>query len=667
MDETRVQQLNSTNVNLFANAAEFMAAADRTVVRPNVDTLYSTAWLDFTHEPMVMSVPETGGRYYEMQMLDAWTNTFAAPGKRTTGTTARNFLLLGPENRDAHVLCNHDKALQPDFRSDFVKIRTARSDLTCIDAPTSTVFVLGRTQTNGVSDYDAVHAVQAGFKITPLSKWLEGGDGDSPTSDITAVWKKAPDAADDLAATPTPPSVIASLDAEQFFLRATTLLSTTSQPSAADAPLIKSLCALGIAPGSDFNFTSLAKPVQRALSRAVELGNRKVQGLPAAAAKAQKPGWAAPNTKIGNYGTSYELRESISVLGLFANIAKDAIYINLESLPESRVTDPNPDSGSATYTEAGTATAAATGSGSGSGSEPLTADRTYALTFPKGALPPVGAFWSITLYDTAGYLIPNSIGRYALHSWDHLIPDSNGSTTIVISAKPPAPEPGFEFEQESASTSSTGTSNWLPAPTDGKRTTEFQLTARFYWPGDEIASGEWEMPSLSQVREVAAAGVATSTESATEPAAEPMQTTQTSLVEKDQISEDNVVIGAGAPSDDSDSGSSSTVVVVVTVAAGVACLAAVAVAMIAFRNTGRRGKRKNNKRQPILSLDSSEAEQQYTGLGEAESTWAASRGVGGVGWGQTSFRPLETPQTIPITAGPARSNSVVLAEKYMEL
>ncbi len=83
-------------VNQFAHVPSFPDPAIKVVVSPNADTLYSVAWLDVSKEPVVLHVPNTNGRYYLMPMLDAWTNVFASPGKRTTGTGEGNFAIVGP-------------------------------------------------------------------------------------------------------------------------------------------------------------------------------------------------------------------------------------------------------------------------------------------------------------------------------------------------------------------------------------------------------------------------------------------------------------------------------------------------------------------------------------------------------------------------------------------
>lgn len=104
MDLTRKQLTNvepgkggrGGPANTFVNIPEYPTADMKVVVRPNFDTLYSSAWLDLAAEPMIVSVPDTDGRYYLLPMLDMWTNVFASPGWRTTGTQAGNFVIVPP-------------------------------------------------------------------------------------------------------------------------------------------------------------------------------------------------------------------------------------------------------------------------------------------------------------------------------------------------------------------------------------------------------------------------------------------------------------------------------------------------------------------------------------------------------------------------------------------
>jgi hypothetical protein len=82
--------------NMFNSFTAYPTADFKAVVRPNFDTLYSIAFLDMTTESVIVSAPDTSGRYYLLPMLDMWTDVFASPGWRTTGTQAGNFLITPP-------------------------------------------------------------------------------------------------------------------------------------------------------------------------------------------------------------------------------------------------------------------------------------------------------------------------------------------------------------------------------------------------------------------------------------------------------------------------------------------------------------------------------------------------------------------------------------------
>ena len=126
MDVTKQVSTAKVPVNTFQHRRAFPDAASTDIVNPNADTLPSQAWLDLTREPIVLSVPDMHDRYYMMSLLDAWTNVFQSPGKRTTGTKKADLVIVGPKW----------KGQLPDGVEE-------------IRSPTDMVWVLGRTQTNG--------------------------------------------------------------------------------------------------------------------------------------------------------------------------------------------------------------------------------------------------------------------------------------------------------------------------------------------------------------------------------------------------------------------------------------------------------------------------------------------------------------------------------------
>src|SRR5246127_2983635 len=233
------KELGKGPMNMFVNVPEYPPANFKGVVRPNFDTLYSSAWLDMSKEPVVISVPDTDGRYYLLPMLDMWSDVFASPGWRTTGTKAGTFLITPPGWR-------------PDLRERFAEEFKLPKETQRIDAPTAYVWLIGRTKTDGPADYDAVHKIQAGYKVTPLSDF-----GKAPK----AVEFK-PDPSVDMK---TPPKVqVDTMTAGVYFAYAADLLKL-HPPHVTDHPIIARMKKIGIEPGKSFDIGKLDPVVHRAV------------------------------------------------------------------------------------------------------------------------------------------------------------------------------------------------------------------------------------------------------------------------------------------------------------------------------------------------------------------------------------------------------------------
>jgi hypothetical protein len=365
--------------NVFQNFAAFPTADLRVVVRPNFDTLYSSAWLDLTAEPMIVSAPDTGGRYYLLPMLDMWTDVFASPGWRTTGTQAANYLVTPPGWSGA-----------------------VPAGLDRISAPTPYVWIIGRTKTDGPSDYAAVHKIQAGYKITPLSQWGKDALPVEAKIDPTVDMK-------------TPPKVqVDTMSAAKFFAYAAELLKV-NPPHVTDEPIIAQLKRVGIEPGKSFDLDKADPVVREAFAGApTEAQQLMASMLPTIARVAN--GWSMNTNTMGVYGNWYLKRAIIAQAGLGANVQEDAIYpINLAD-----------DTG-----------------------KPLDGANTYALHFDKGGMPPARAFWSVTLYDNDGFQVANPLNRFAVSSWMPFKYNADGSLDLYFQTE----NPGADKE-----------ANWLPAP-----------------------------------------------------------------------------------------------------------------------------------------------------------------------------------------------------------
>jgi hypothetical protein len=385
-----IRQFGKAPMNQFGSLPAFPDATFTDVVRPNADTLYSFIWFDVSNEPLLISVPDSGGRYYLLPMLDMWTDVFESTGKRTTGTGAQILAIAGPRWQGQLP----------------IEARVIRS-------PTAIGWMIGRTQTNGKADYDAVHKFQAGLSATPLSQWGKSYQPGAAT--INSEWDMK-----------TPPvTQVERLSAAEFFSLFAEL-TKVNPPHANDYPILNQMQRIGIEPGKPFAFDKVSVEVQRALTEAGPLALAKIKARFLRSGVASS-GWRTNLTAIGTYGADYLSRAGVAFAGLGANTIEDAVY-------PSAVTD-------------------------GEGKSFSSANR-YTLHFSKDQLPPVRGFWSLTMYNEKQLFAANPIDRFAIGDRDKLVFNPEGSLDLYIQRE----SPGKDRE-----------SNWLPAPASGPFTMNLRL------------------------------------------------------------------------------------------------------------------------------------------------------------------------------------------------
>jgi hypothetical protein len=376
------------------------------VVRPNFDTLYSSGWLDLTDGPVVVSTADTGGRYFLLPMLDMWSDVFAAPGKRTNGTGAADFAIVPP---------GWTGTLPPGVEQ--------------IQSPTPYAWILGRTQTNGVGDYDNVHKIQDGYKITSLRDW-----GKAP--------QKIEQKIDPSVDTKTEPlRQINQMPATAFFSYGAELMKN-NPPHLTDWSTLARLKRIGLEQGKSFEAgAASAETLMQGAVAGLQLMREKMPTLGRI-----ENGWGMNTDTMGVYGNYYLKRAMVAMAGLGANQPDDAVY-------PLNVADAD--------------------------GRPVSAENPYVLHFEKAELPPVNAFWSLTMYDAEGYQVANPIDRFAIGDRDPLKFNADGSLDLYIQHKSPGPDKE---------------SNWLPAPKSGL----LGLTLRLYAPQPRVLDGRWNPPPIKR-------------------------------------------------------------------------------------------------------------------------------------------------------------------------
>ena len=398
--------------NLFTHERELLTAGKSRVVMPNNDTLHANAWLDLSAGPLVISVPDTGGRYYVLGFLDYYTNAFAHVGTRTTGNGAGQVLVSGPRWQGE---------TPPEFRASGRHIRSA----------TDWVWIIGRILVDGQSDVATVNALQDEFAMASLDDW-RGGRAGQPLHFDSRFQPRGP------------------LDAERFAAMVNDALRMCPPP-AADALLVAQFGEVGI--GADAPAV-LSDQAQAAFKRGFDTVQKllassesDIFGRPAKPdSPAARFGWRKPMRVDESYGTNLLQRAFVSRQAIGALATVEAAY------PRCEVD--------------------ATGAR-------MNGAHRYTMRFAPGQLPPVDAFWSITMYNSEDwFLVANQIDQFAIGDrTPGLVRDADGGLTLTL--------------QHAQPDSAKAMANWLPAP-EG----DFFLCLRAYLPKPPLIDGSYQLPAL---------------------------------------------------------------------------------------------------------------------------------------------------------------------------
>ena len=402
--ETERLQDEAPGTNTLIALTSYVDPEQRLVVAPNVDTLYTLAYLDLSEGPVVLSHPDMADRYFGFQLMDPYTNVVGYIGSRTTGSEAASYAIVWEDGPQGEI--------PPDAEA--------------IVVPYADIWLLGRTAAGDEADQQEAVALMRQYTIT--------APGEPPTYPIEDF--------DTTTSAPLPTGIDA--------LDAISAAMVASPPPTDDADKLAELARVGVGPGLEVSDADLSPASQWAAQAAVRTISALLGPLVSVAQyamAARNDGWASPDPAIGDYGTDYLLRAGVAKIGLGANTPEEAYYATAfldENLRR------------------------------------LNGRHSYQLHFEPGQEPPADAFWSITVYDSDGFLVPNEQEIYAVSSTGSgdLVYQEDGSIDIVFSQEDPQ-DP---------------TVNWIPVP-DGA----FRVYLRVYVPQDAVLEGDWVVPGIERI------------------------------------------------------------------------------------------------------------------------------------------------------------------------
>ena len=300
-----------------------------------------------------------------------------------------------------------------------------------VDAPTNAVLVTAHIHARDPGDLHPARAIQQKLRLAPLAAH---GDGHAPPDRVIDDWPAFSES--------NPFRQLQEMRAEEFLTDLATEM-VDNPPAARDGPTLERLAALGVQRGQPFNWALLPGETRDGLEMGLSDGKKAIAHPPR-----QEPlggGWQTLDAGLGAYGSDYLRRAQV------ANFALGIVPPEEASFPITATDE--------------------TG-------RPTSGAHRYLVRFEPGELPPVGALWSLAVYDMDQLLIPNPIDRYALGDRDELGLGPGGSLEIVIQhERPDGPD-----------------ANWLPAP-EG----DFYLMLHMHWPKQRMLDGHWTPPSVQRV------------------------------------------------------------------------------------------------------------------------------------------------------------------------
>lgn len=370
----------------------------RGVTSPNNDTLYASAWIDLAQGPVSVTLPDFGERYFSLQLMDMYTNSFAVLGTRTTGSAADTFSLVGPND-------------------------AAGASRNVVRSPTPRVWALARTLVDGPQDLEAAHKAQSGVTIAGPRVEAKFDPANAKGRAAGASWR-------------------------DYFAEANRLLAE-NRPPATDLAMLRRIAPLGVGADAQFAPDKLSADEQAAIEAGV--ADARALVVDPRNRGTALDGWYYPGANLGNFGQAYVARAIVARTGLAALPREEAMYMR-----------PAGDGGNALYD----------------------GRKAWRLHFNAGQLPPVDAFWSLTMYertaDGQSFFTQNAINRYAIGDrTPGLKKNGDGSLDIWIGHADPG---------------EARASNWLPAPAG-----PFTMTLRAYLPKPAVLNGNYRLPPVTLV------------------------------------------------------------------------------------------------------------------------------------------------------------------------